>query len=76
MAHTIDYVRSKILNHGLNHGLLFSLFKFFGWKNLLNQLENSGLKSRFLFCLIFQFYILDVQANLPETDSIKTKGMN
>ena len=27
-----DYltVCSKILNHGLNHGLLFSLFKFFG----------------------------------------------
>ena len=25
----IDCVCSKILNHGLNHGLLFSLFKFF-----------------------------------------------
>ena len=32
IAHTIDCVGSKILNHGLNHGLLFSLFKFFGWK--------------------------------------------
>ena len=31
MEHTIDCVCSKILNHGLNHGLLFSLFKFFGW---------------------------------------------
>ena len=30
VAHTIDCVCSKILNHGLNHGLLFSLFKFFG----------------------------------------------
>ena len=37
---------------------MFSLFKFFGWKNILNQLENSGLKSRFLFCLIFQFYLM------------------
>ena len=49
---------SKILTHGLNHGLLFSLFKFFGWKKILNSLENSGLKSRFLFCLIFQFYLM------------------
>ena len=30
VAHTIDCVCSKILNHGLNHGLSFSLFKFFG----------------------------------------------
>ena len=36
VAHAIDCVCSKILNHGLNHGLLFSLFKFFGWKNILN----------------------------------------
>jgi hypothetical protein len=30
VVHTIDYVCSKILNHGLS----FSLFKFFGWKNI------------------------------------------
>ena len=36
VAHTIDCVCSKILNHGVNHGLLFSLFKFFWWKNILN----------------------------------------
>ena len=30
MAHTIDCVCSKLLNHGLNHGLFLSLFKFFG----------------------------------------------
>ena len=30
VPHTIDCLCSKILNHGLNHGLLFSLFKFFG----------------------------------------------
>ena len=30
VAHTIDCVCSKILNHGLTYGLLFSLFKFFG----------------------------------------------
>ena len=39
VAHTIDCVCNKILNHGLNHGLLFSLFKFFGWKNILNNLK-------------------------------------
>ena len=55
VAHTIDFVCSKILNHGL----LFSLFKFLGWKIILNYLENSVLKSRFLFCcLIFQFYLM------------------
>ena len=36
VAHTIECVCSKILNHGLNHGkLLFSLFRFFEWKNIL-----------------------------------------
>ena len=32
-----DYLlwHNWLLNHGLNHGLLFSLFKFFGWKNIL-----------------------------------------
>ena len=54
VAHTIDCVFIKMLNHGL----LFSLFKFFGWKNILNWLENSGLKSRFLVCLIFLFYLM------------------
>ena len=57
VTHTIDCVCNKILNHGtyhgLNHGLLFSLFKFFGRKHILNQLDNTGLKSRFLFCLAF-----------------------
>ena len=33
-------------------------FSFLGEKNILNLLENSGLKSRFLFCLIFQFYLM------------------
>ena len=32
VAHTIDCVCSKTLNHGLNHGSLFPLFLFFGWK--------------------------------------------
>ena len=58
VAHTIDCLCSKILNHGLNIGLLFSLFKFCGWKNIWKQLKNSGLRSRFLFCLTFQFYLL------------------
>ena len=40
VAHTIDCMCSKILSHGLNHGLSFSLFKFFGWKNILNFQSN------------------------------------
>ena len=62
VAHAIDCVWNKILNSGLNpgliHGLFISLFSFFGWKSILNQLENSGLKSRFLFCLICQSYLM------------------
>ena len=58
VAHTIDCLYCKILNHGLNIGLLFSLFKFCGWKNIWKQLKNSGLRSRFLFCLIFQFCLM------------------
>ena len=45
-AHTIDCICSKIVDQGLNHGLIFSLFKFFGWNNISDQLENSGLKSK------------------------------
>ena len=33
-------------------------FHVFGWKNILNQLDNSGIELRFLFCLIFQFYLM------------------
>ena len=40
VAHTIDCVCRKILNHGLNHGLLFSLFKFFGWKNINLKIQD------------------------------------
>ena len=46
VAHTIDCVFSTILNHGLYHGSLFPLFKFFSWKNILNQLEILALKSK------------------------------
>ena len=36
VAHTIDFVCSKRINHGLNHLILLSLFKFFGRKYMLN----------------------------------------
>ena len=32
LAYTMDCDCSKILNHGLNHGLFLSLIKFLGWK--------------------------------------------
>ena len=66
---------SKILDHGLNHGLLFSLFKFLGGKNILNKLETSGLKSRFVFCLCNISVLLDVRANLSETSPFLSAQM-
>ena len=41
LASTMNCGCSRILNHGLNHGLFLSLFKFFGWKYILNWI-NSG----------------------------------
>ena len=41
VAHTIDCVCSKMLNHGLNHGLFLSLFKLFGWKYILNWINSE-----------------------------------
>ena len=55
----------------LNHGLFLSLFKFFWGNYILNLIENSGLKSKMLYCLIFEV-LLDVQANLPEIE-VKNK---
>ena len=42
LAYTMDCVCSKMLNHGS--------FKFFELKCILNLIENSGLKSRMLYC--------------------------
>ena len=44
VAHTIDCVCSKMLNHGLNQGLFL-----LGAKSI----KNSGLKSRLLYILFF-----------------------
>ena len=41
-------------------------FQVFWLKKNSNYLDNSGLESRFLFCLNISV-LLDVQANLPET---------
>ena len=53
LAYTMDWDCTKMLNHGWNHGLFLSLFKFFGWKYILNWNKNSGLKCRLLYCLRF-----------------------
>ena len=62
LAATIDCGSSKILNCGLNHGLLLLLFKVFLWKHILDWNEISGLKSRMLYCYIvyidFRFYLM------------------
>ena len=44
---TWDCICGKILNHRL----FLSLFKFFGWKYILNWDKNLGLKSRFIYVL-------------------------
>ena len=41
LAHTTDCVCSKMLNHGLNHGSFLSLFKFSGWKYILNWIIDT-----------------------------------
>ena len=66
VAHTIDCVCSKILKHGLNHGLLFPLVKFFGWKNHFRLTWKFRIKIWIL--ILFNISILpDVQANLSDT---------
>ena len=54
VAHKIDCVCSKKIKSVFKSFVIIFTFQVFGWKNILNQLENSGLKSRFLFCLILQ----------------------
>ena len=39
-------------------GYYIHISSFLSEQNILNSLENSGLKSTFLFCLIFQFYLM------------------
>ena len=43
MAHTIDCECSKMLNHGLNHGLLFSLFKVFGGRTFEKKVLTKAI---------------------------------
>ena len=38
--------------------LFISPFKVFGWKCILDWIENSGLKSTILYCLTFQVYLM------------------
>ena len=55
VAHIIDCVCSKILNHGLNHGLFLSLFKFFVWK--YSKLNKFRIKrTRMLHCFRSQVF--------------------
>ena len=79
LAATIDCGSSKILNCGLNHGLLLLLFKVFLWKHILDWNEISGLKSRMLYCLYCLYWfqvLLDVQVNLPETNPFLSAQMS
>ena len=67
VAHTIDCVCSKISKkHGLNHGLLFPLVKFFGWKKHFRLTWKFRIK--IWIPILFNISVLlDIQANLLET---------
>ena len=56
LTSTMDCGSNEMLNYGLNHGLFLRLFKYLGWKYILNWTENSGLKSGLLCSL--GFYVL------------------
>ena len=47
---------------------------FFHFSRFLNWIGNLGVKSRLIYCLRFQF-LLDVQANLPETAHLLSSQM-
>ena len=51
LAHTIDCVCSKMLNHGLNHGLVISFnFQVF-WMKIHSKLNKFRIKkNRLLYC--------------------------
>ena len=57
VAHTIDCVCNKMLNHGLNHGLFLALFKFFGWKLNKFRIKNT----RLLYCFRSQVFTWNVR---------------
>ena len=59
--YNMEFDWNNTLNHGLDHGWFFPLFKFFWWKYLQNVIEDSGLKFRILYSLIFQMYKLICQ---------------
>ena len=49
----MDCSRSKILDHGLNHGLFLSLFNFC-WLSYKLHFRKLGLNSGLQYCLRFQ----------------------
>ena len=68
VAHTIDCVCSKMLNHGLNHELFLSLFKFF-WMKIHSKLNRFRI-NKILDCYIVSDlrFLLEIQGILPETN--------
>ena len=66
VAHTINWVCYKILNRGLNPGLLFSLFQVFWMKRHFEWTWKFRIEIQIpvLFNILV---LLDVQANLPKT---------
>jgi hypothetical protein len=54
VAHTIDCVWIKMLDHGLNYGLFLSLFKFLHENMYKNKFKIK--RNRLLYCFRFQAF--------------------
>jgi hypothetical protein len=72
LVFSMGYSWSKIVNLGLEHGLFLSSDKFFGWKYILNWIENSGLKSR----LIYTYHFNILRSIFHLTYKSRTKWSN
>ena len=66
VAHIIDYVCSKVLNHGLNHGLCFFTFQVF-WMIIHPKLNKFRLKRLDGYIVSDLRFLFKIQAILPET---------
>ena len=55
MAHTVHFVNIKAW---FKSWVIIFTFQVFWVQTHSNQIENSGLKSRFLFCFIFEFFLM------------------
>ena len=70
VAHTIDCVCNKMLNHGLNHGLFLSLFKLFIFEVSLFQFMTWAFIHLQVFQVICNTYSVDRQWRLESIHTL------